>query len=275
MSNPQTQAKLQRSPSVQAIVDEQERDANKQTAAPAANKPASSPAQVPAVIVPSAIVPADSNASLDAYLTTEGVTPSFGDEFNFEAQKGFFRWRDGTPLTDEESGAVFLALTSMCYAGVIMFAGPGERPFQHLELVGGGTPIPTPEMYGGTEDDKKCDWPIGMSGDPENPYRRRTLLPCIRQPDGMAVTFVAQNWTSSGAVQSLLGHQRYTLDPLNPGHWPLVTFGVRQGKNKKGQTVPKCRITPCGRLPRDDAQAKLLAAASSHESEDPADGIPF
>jgi hypothetical protein len=266
-----------RSASVQNILDQQQKDAELKTvgrtsapAAPAAPPTVSIPARVaePAAIVPGT----DSNDSLDAYLKAEGVVPSFGEEFNCEAQRGFYRWRDGVELTAEELDAIYMAITTMVYEGVIMFAGPGERPVQFLELVGGGKPIPTPEDYGGTEGDKKCEWPIGMSGLPENPYRRRTLLPCVRQPDGTAVTFVAQNWTSSSAIKSLLGHQRYTLDMMNPGSWPLIKFGIRQGKNAKGQTVPKCRITPCGKLPRNEAEARLLA---SSESEDPSDSIPF
>jgi hypothetical protein len=268
-----TNFKAKRSASVQAILDDQ----NKDTELPvsSAERPEATPASVPAIVSATALPAAtSSNDSIGDYLKAEGVIPSFGEEFNFEAQKGFYRWRDGTPLTAEATSAIYLALTSMTYAGVIMFAGPGERPVLHLELVGGGNPIPSPEQYGGTEDDRKCEWPTGMSGKPENPWRRRSLLPCVRQSDGTAVTFVSQNWTSEAAVRALLGHQTYTLDLLNPGSWPLITFGTRQGKNQNGQLVPKCRITPCGRLPRAEAEARL-AASVPHESGDPADGIPF
>src|SRR5262249_32294710 len=107
--------------------------------------------------------------------------------------------------TEEEIGPDedFVALCDETLIGWIKFSDDDQPPERHQGLLYNGFVMPKRDTLG---DNDRDEWPQGLSGAPEDPWRHQVCL-VLQKPDTQALyTFVTSSLTGRRAVGNLLRH---------------------------------------------------------------------
>jgi hypothetical protein len=94
-------------------------------------------------------------------------------------------------------------------------------------------------------DPDEADWPIGLSGRPEDPWKHEMLL-VLRRPKSLELcTFSTMSKTGRRAVGTLLRHyQRLRAD--HPGAYPVIRLKSGGYTDKRYGFVPTPNFVPVG-----------------------------
>ena len=254
--SPTTREILQR----QAANAERNRAQNKPAAAkPAATGTAVTPAKSAAVAVP------DNRTPQQAYLDEIAPAALVGRLIKFSKDGEFITVDDETPIPED---ADFIALCDETLVGWQKFFNDGTPPERHMGLLYGDVFImPARETLG---DMDPADWPAGLSGAPEDPWRHFMFLVLQNTASGEMHTFSTSSKTGRRAVGNLLRHyerlKRSSADEL-----PIVRLkaGGFQHRDERIGFVPTPVFGVVGRAPRGSAAKPDTSTAADMNDELP------
>ena len=112
----------------------------------------------------------------------------------------------------------FVARCDKTLIGYTKFHSNGEPPERHVGLLYAGFIMPRRETLGDLD---KAAWPIGLSGQPEDPWKHQMMVVLQRLATHELFTFVTVSTTGRRAVGTLLGHYD-RLRTSHPDHYPVV-----------------------------------------------------
>ena len=213
--------------------------------------------------VVSAATPAlpDSRNAIDRYL--DEIAPPFlaGRMIKF-SKDGKFVFADTdeaiTPATE------FVALVGETLVGWIKFFHDGETPPErHQGLLFDGFEMPPRQTLGELD---HSEWPEGLSGKPEDPWKHQMCLVLQRIDTQELATFVTTNITGRNAVGSLIRHYK-RLQKTNPGEQPLVRLqaGGFNHRDPRVGWVPVPQFSIVGHVPQGSAAKPDIASDLNDE----------
>jgi hypothetical protein len=185
-------------------------------------------------------VPADatSQGALDRNLNE--ISRGLGGlKFSMNGNTGGLAHIDGTEVAP---GGEYICPFAQTHRGVIKFNGEGVEPTEIMVGLAEERTPPTREELG---DNDPEEWPVGLSGQREDPWRKQWFLP-LQSCDASQelLIFVARNATGINAVMRLL--DRVGKHPLaRRGYLPKVRLEVGSYFNKtfkRDQPVPVFKV---------------------------------
>ena len=185
-------------------------------------------------------VPADvtSQGALDRNLNE--ISRGLGGlKFSMNGNTGVLAHIDGTEIAP---GGEYICPFAQTHRGVIKFNGEGVEP---TEIMVGLAEERTPPAREELGDNDPEAWPVGLSGQREDPWKPQWFLPLQSCDAGQEMLiFVARNATGINAVKRLL--DRVGKHPLaRRGYLPKVRLEVGSYFNKtfkRDQPVPVFKV---------------------------------
>jgi len=243
-------------------------------AATAASIPASTPLKPASPNGGGAVVPAaqtlpatpDTRSNIERYL--DDVAPSMivGRLVKFSKDNKFL-----VHDTQEEIGpeVEFIAVCDQTLVGRIKFSGEeGVPPIRVMGLLYGGFVMPTREELGDLD---QSQWPVGLSGTPEDPWKHQIYLVLQNVETKEFFTFVTSSRTGRSAVGTLLRHYE-RMRKSHPDEYPVVRLGTGGFPHRDERvgwvTTPVFVVR--GRAPADSSTRPDTSARGDMD-----DGIPF
>jgi hypothetical protein len=171
------------------------------------------------------------------------VASRFGKEGKFVTAD------DGEPI---DENAEFIALCDETLIGYIKFHPDGETPPERIMgLLYGGFVMPARETLGDTNE---TQWPLGLSGMPEDPWRHQICLVLQNSETRELFTFATTSPTGRRAIGNLLRHFN-RMQRTNPNELPVVRLrpGGYQHRDERIGWVSTPTFVAVGRTPRDSA----------------------
>jgi hypothetical protein len=220
--------------------------AGKPAAQPAAAKPAPQSTAVaprPATTLPAA---PDTRTNVQRYLDEVAPSMIVGQLLKFSKEGKFV-----VTGTEEEIGPDedFTVLADQTLAGHTKFSQDGEPPERMMGLLYEGFVV-TPEAE--LPDRDQSQWPIGLSGKEEDPWKHMIYLVLERCTTHELYTFVTQSKSGRRSVGTLLRH--YDRMRKNyPGEYPVVKLKTG-GFQPRDQRLPWTYVpvfVAVGRAPVD------------------------
>jgi hypothetical protein len=186
-----------------------------------------------------------------------------GFKFSTKVNK-FVTVDDGSDVEDTD----YIALCNETLVGFIKFSGDDLPPERIQGLLYDGFRMPSEDEL---PDRDKTQWPEGLSGAPEDPWKHQMALPLMNAATQEVLVFTTLNDTGRRAVGRLLQHYERMLR-LNPDELPIVRLKVG-GFNHRDPRVgwvstPQFAIV--GRTKRD-AVAKSAVVPDDFDDQE----IPF
>jgi hypothetical protein len=247
-----------KAPSVEQVLAEQERMAEKETATVKANLPAVAPS--------TAIAPPDNRDSVERYLDDVAPASAPGRTFVYDKDHKYTTTDNGDEV-GEDVDLIFLGDQTLIE--YIRFNGEGVVPDRVGGLLYDGFNLPPRESLGDLD---QAEWKIGLSGLPEDPWKHRLLLVFQRVDNGELFTFVTGSKVGRRACGNLLRHfNREQKTDAGRDTYPLVRLG-HGGFEHRDPRVGWVK-TPFFRCVGRVARAKTIAADASIEN-DMSDEIP-
>jgi hypothetical protein len=229
--------------------------------AEAAKKAAAVPATVTNVPVPP-----DTRTDVQKYLDTIAPASIVGRLVKFSKEGAFVTADDGEPI---DADAEFIALCDQTLVGWIKFDREGDAPPERIQgLLFDGFVMPPRETLG---DMDEAQWPIGLSGAPDDPWKHQNCVVLQRTGTDELYTFGTTSKVGRRAVGNLLRHYN-RMQKANANELPVIRLqpgGFNHRDPRVGWvSVPLFAIR--GRAPRDSAVKPDTSAAA-----DMNDKIPF
>jgi hypothetical protein len=135
------------------------------------------------------------------YLDTYTTPTVPGTAFRFNGKDGTFVLLNGDAMPLEE-GDVFVFLSDQVWAGWIRFHRDGDTPPTRVQgLLNDGFRLPPRNSLGDTDEEL---WDVGLSGQPEDPWKLQNICLFQKCGSGELFSFHATNPTSRGAVTDLI-----------------------------------------------------------------------
>jgi hypothetical protein len=239
-------------PSTKEILKRQAEEAGRQRAAIAQKRAnATSPNNTTVVVTakPTAVAAPDNRTPQQQYLDEIDPAGIVGRRIKF-TREGKYVTADDDKLIDEN--ATFIALMDQTLVGYQRFFDDGRPPDRRMSLYYDPNFVkPQREELGDLNEDA---WPLGLSGQPEDPWQHYNfvVLQCVET--GALFTFSTRSKTGRRAVGSLLKH--YDRDRrTHPNDVPVVRLrsgGYMHPDDRIGFVVtPLFQIV--NRQPRDSA----------------------
>jgi hypothetical protein len=173
-----------------------------------------------------------SDKALDRHLAEWGG--SGGRMFAFNGSTGIFRTIDDG--VEVPTGTKFVALLHETRKGFIKFNGDGAPPDVRMVRIDEDADIEREELG----DNDQTNWPIGLSGEPEDPWKEQYAIPMMRHDAGGELyVYIARGVVAMNSAGDLLGRWRYHpkraagLIPvilIESGTYPSRRFGGRKPK---------------------------------------------
>lgn len=260
-------------PTSDEVIAEQKRQAaallelKKQAAASSHQVPAKVAANMPA---PVAI---DNRTAQEKYL--DELAPSSGivgrlSKFDPKGAR-FVTTDDGEAMGDTNE---FYALCDETLTGRIKFSDEeGVPPERHMGLYYEGYIPPARETLG---DMDEREWPIGLTGKPEDPWRLMMNLVLQETETRELFTFSTQSKTGRGAVVNLLRHYD-RLRRTHPDDVPIVRLKVGYyTPRERPQLGPQAKpvFAVVGKAPRNCAARPEIPPPDTSVDADLNDEIP-
>jgi hypothetical protein len=190
------------------------------------------PQQLSTVKLPQQLLATTSGKALDRHLAEWGG--SGGRMFAFNGSTGIFRTIDDG--VEVPAGTKFVALLHETRKGFIKFNGDGAPPDVRMVRIDEDADIERDELG----DDDQANWPTGLSGEPEDPWKEQYAIPMMRHDAGGELyVYVARGIVAMNSAGDLLGRWRYHpkraagLIPvilIESGTYPSRRFGGRKPK---------------------------------------------
>jgi hypothetical protein len=248
------------------ILAQQKLDAERDRAAKAAakKKPESNGGTAVAAAQPTAVTPPDGRSTVTRYLDEVAPSSIVGRMIKFD--------RDGNFVTPDDEGEIkedtdFVVLADQTLVGWIKF-NPDEPPSRAMGALYDGFAMPPRESLGDTN---QAEWPDGLDGQPEDPWRHQIYLVLQQAGTTELFTFVTSSRTGRRAAGNLLRHFD-RMAKTHPDQYPVVRL-KKGGFNHKDERIGWVH-TPVfavvGRAPRDSA-----AKPDTSPSGDMNDSIGF
>lgn len=195
---------MARPKTVKQVLAEQQKQADRERAL----KPAAAPVRATMPAIP------DSRSAQEKYLDEIAPSGIVGRLIKF-SKEGKFLFSDTDEAVDEKEG--FVCLCDQTLVSWVRF-NEGEAPTRIGGLLYQGFALPPREQLGNNDE---ADWPIGLSGKPEDPWKHEQLV-VLRRPVTLELaTFSTMSKTGRRAVGTLLRHYN-RLQISNPGAYPVV-----------------------------------------------------
>jgi hypothetical protein len=170
-------------------------------------------------------------------------------------------------LTEED---VLIFLSDQVYCGWIQFdkSDEGNPPLRVQGLLSDGFKMPPRDSLG---DQDKSQWPIGLNGRPEDPWKHQ-IVPLFQHcASGELYAFLATNPTSRAACHDLMAHcQR--RERTGRDDYPLVKFkkGGYMRREPPKIWVHKPVFTIVGHQPKSE----IIGATEASLADDMNDSLP-
>jgi hypothetical protein len=173
--------------------------------------PASSGGNLPAM--------PDKRTSVEKFLDEEAPNRLVGRRIDF-SKEGEFVIADTDDKINPDTD--FHALCGETLIEWIKFNGKDNPPTQIAGLLYENFELPSRESLG---DNDYAEWPIGLSGQPEDPWKRGTYIVIQDVDTKEFFTFVTRSKTGRTAAANLLRHYE-RLRKSHPGECPVVKLKV-------------------------------------------------
>jgi hypothetical protein len=227
---------------------------------------ASEPAVTTAVVTAkaTAIAVPDERQPREKYLDKIAPAGIVGRLIKF-TKEGEFATNDDDQVIDEN--ADFIVLADQTLIGYQRFHDEAP-PDRHMGLLYSDFVMPERESLG---DNDPADWPAGLSGAPEDPWRHFIFLVLQSGATAELFTFQTSSKTGRRAVGNLLRHYD-RMARTHPDQLPVVKLktGGFQHKDDRIGFVATPLFVVVGRAPRDSA-----AKPDTSIEADLNDEIPF
>ena len=146
--------------------------------------------------------PATSVAALERHLAEWGGNG--GRMFQFNGSTGIYRTLDDG--VEVPVGTKFVARLHETRRGYIKFNGDGARPDVRMVRIDEDADIKRDTL--GDSDEAK--WPIGLNGEPEDPWKEQYGIPMMRHDAGGELyAYVARGIVAMNSAGDLLGRWRW------------------------------------------------------------------
>jgi hypothetical protein len=223
---------------------------------------------------PQAVVPAakravavpDSRTSVQTYVDEIAPSTIAGRMIKF-SKNGEFIYADTEESISPE--ADFIALCDEVLIGWIKFHRDDETPpDRHQGLLYDGYIMPPRESLGDLD---RAKWEMGLSGEPEDPWRHQVCLVLQSPGTHELATFVTTSRTGRRAIGVLLRHYD-RLRKKDDEHYPVVRC-KKSGFNHKDERigwVPTPMFAVVGKAPKTSANIP-----DTSPSADLNDQVPF
>ena len=176
--------------------------------------------------------PATVDEALDRHLAEWGGAG--GRIFAFNGSTGIFRTIDDG--VEVPTGMKFVAMLHETQKGFIKFNGDGAPPDVRMVRIYEDADIERDELG----DLDRSQWPIGLNGEPEDPWKAQFAIPTQRYDAGGEVfIFIARGVVAMNSVGDLLGRWRghpkrkagfIPVIRIESGTYPSKKFGGRKPK---------------------------------------------
>ena len=234
------------------IIAQQKEDAARVKGATAPKEPprefTAATAVVPTRPTGTAVALLDNRTPRQRYLDEIAPSMMAGEAVKFDKTGKFV-----VVATSEEikPDAEFIALCDETVVGHIKFNGEGNPPDRVMGPLYGGFVMPSRESLGDLD---QTEWPEGLSGKREDPWKHQMMLPLQNSETRELYTFLTSSTTGRRAVGNLLHHYD-RMQRTNPGEVPVVRLksGGFQHKDDRIGWVSTPVFVVVGRIPRDSA----------------------
>jgi hypothetical protein len=181
------------------------------------------------------------------YMAEEGSVGFPGPLVKFTKEAKFARTDTKEDLPED---AHYIAIIDELWVGLVKFGGPGEPP----EKIGGliysdDFVMPDRATLG---DSDESQWPVGISGQPEDPWQRHNYLPLQHSETKELMTFGTSSKTGRVAVRNLMNHYD-RLRRRKPDHLPVVRLSVGGFQKDRVGWVSVPVFVAVTSVPRDEA----------------------
>ena len=223
---------------------------------------------MPAVAKPAAVALPDNRSNVDIYLDEVAPVSIVGRLIKFDVKAAKYVTVDDDVAID--ANAEFIALCDETLVGWIKFYNDGEtKPEKHMGLLYDQDFRMLPREELGDLD--PSEWPIGPSGQPEDPWKHQQCLVLQHTDTNEMYTFATTSDTGRRAVGNLLRHFK-RMQRINANELPVIRLGAGGFLSKKPGVgyvnVPVFVIR--GRTPRDSAAKPDTSLAADMNDELPA-----
>jgi hypothetical protein len=213
------------------------------------------PPQVPA--------PPDTRTEVQKYLDEIAPASIVGRLIKFSKEGIFVTADDGEAI---DADAEFIALCDQTLIGWIKFSHEDGVPPERIQgLLFDGFVMPPREALGDLD---QAQWPIGLSGAPDDPWRHQNCVVLQRTGTDELFTFGTTSQTGRRAVGNLLRHYS-RMQKANANELPVVRLQAG-GFNHRDERIGWVH-TPVfvvrGRAPRDSAIKPDTSAGADMNDE--------
>ena len=207
----------------------------------------------------------DTRTPVQRYLDEIAPSGIVGRLIKFSKEGNFVTADDGEPVSPD---ADFVALCDQTLIGWIRFHADGETPPDRAQgLLYGGFVMPDRTSLGDTN---SAEWPIGLSGQPADPWQHQICVVLQNTETNELYTFATTSQTGRRAVGNLLRHYD-RMQRTNPGELPVVRLrpGGYQHRDERIGWVATPTFCVVGRAPRDSAAKPDTSIAADMNDELP------
>ena len=244
------------------IVNEQKRVASapKQRAAAShqAPPPAAKPAASPASNMPvKAATDTPATMAVDnrdvAEKVVDGILQSSisGDLAKFDGKEGKFIIAETEEELDSDTDYVVYADDTLW--GLIKFHDDGTQPDRHQGLLYAGYVPPPRDSLGDLDE---ADWPIGLSGAGEDPWKLQFYLVLQSTTTQALITFVTSSTTGRRGVSKLLAHYN-RMRRTDPDSYPIVRLQPSGYTHKKYGWIHTPSFRVVGRIRKNRRETPM------------------
>jgi hypothetical protein len=220
-------------------------------------------------------VPAKVTATTPAPLTVDARTPEevYADEIcqtsvvgqliKFDGKVGHYVVVETGEALD---GKQFIAAIDETLGGYIRFNGEDQVPDRVQGLIYRGWIKPPRATLG---DNDPSQWPAGLSGKPEDPWKEQVNLVLIDPATHAFFTFATTSKTGRSGIGALLQHYN-RMRKNDPDSYPVVALTPSGYNDKRYGWVNKPVFAIVGRTPKNAATVPDTSVAKDMDDE-----IPF
>jgi hypothetical protein len=250
----------------QQKADAEKRTAEKKAATKKADVKVAENLNVPTVTPPAAPPTVDTRSPRDQFLDEVALAATPGVRVSFDGKRNGFVRGDNGELIDGDTDFVFRAEETVISR--LRFNGEGNPPTEYAGFLYDGFKLPDRASLG---DSDPAQWPIGLSGRPEDPWLTRMYLVLQDPASGEVICFTTNSVTGRRAAGHLIRHFD-RLCRTHPNHLPVVRLKVSgfQHKDPRVGFVPVPSFSIVGRVLKD---ASTIPDTSTEA--DLNDQIPF
>jgi hypothetical protein len=238
---------------------QQRADAERRTQAKAAivRQSPAAPPTVTAPVTSTAVTVPDSRDYRSRYLDEIAPSSIAGRLIKFSKDGKFVTNDDGEPISE---AAEFIALCDETLVGWIRFNGDDTPPDRHQGLLYDGFVMPPRPSLGDLDE---AQWPLGLSGQPQDPWQHQMCLVLQNVDSREMFTFSTTSVSGRRAVGNLLRHYD-RMQRSGGNELPVVRLkpGGFNHRDDRIGWVPTPVFVAVGRAPRDSADRPDTSTAA-------------